>query len=273
MSERIFNPSKPPPAIDTGTSETFDPDKAVPILPGSAHFVAKGDLVSGIYGESQKQTGVVGLSATFVGVAGHGPQIGVEGTSESGDGVVGTGRRGVVGLSPTFQGVFGKSTDNSGIVGESDKFHGVFAVSHSANNGGLFGTNDAGGFGVIGVSDSGIGVFGKGGALAARFEGDIEVTGDIRLANADCAEDFEIAGGLRIDPGTVMVVVEGGALRESCEPYDKRVAGVISGAGDYKPGIVLDKRQVLRRASRSHCWARCIARSTLATAAWRSVIC
>ena len=25
--------------------------------------------------------------------------------------------------------------------------------------------------------------------------------------------------------------------------YDKRVAGVISGAGDYKPGIVLDKRQ------------------------------
>ena len=25
--------------------------------------------------------------------------------------------------------------------------------------------------------------------------------------------------------------------------YDKRVAGVVSGAGDYKPGIVLDKQQ------------------------------
>ena len=40
-----------------------------------------------------------------------------------------------------------------------------------------------------------------------------------------------------------MVLDDEGNLRESCQPYDKRVAGVISGAGDYKPGIVLDKRQ------------------------------
>jgi hypothetical protein len=32
-------------------------------------------------------------------------------------------------------------------------------------------------------------------------------------------------------------------LRQSNIPYDKRVAGVISGAGDYKPGLVLDKKQ------------------------------
>jgi hypothetical protein len=31
-------------------------------------------------------------------------------------------------------------------------------------------------------------------------------------------------------------------LHESQHAYDKRVAGVISGAGDYKPAIVLDKQ-------------------------------
>jgi hypothetical protein len=32
------------------------------------------------------------------------------------------------------------------------------------------------------------------------------------------------------------------ALRESATPYDKRVAGVISGAGGYKPGLILDRQ-------------------------------
>lgn len=40
-----------------------------------------------------------------------------------------------------------------------------------------------------------------------------------------------------------MVLGDKGALFQSQEAYDKRVAGVISGAGDYKPGIVLDKRE------------------------------
>jgi hypothetical protein len=65
---------------------------------------------------------------------------------------------------------------------------------------------------------------------------------DITLANADCAEDFEIEGADLVEPGTVMVVGEEGVLRQSYQPYDKRVAGVISGAGGYKPAIVLDKQ-------------------------------
>jgi hypothetical protein len=93
------------------------------------------------------------------------------------------------------------------------------------------------------VSDSGIGVSGKGGKLAGRFEGDVEVTGDIRLANADCAEDFNIGTGVSVEPGTVMVLGGEGALFPSQHAYDKCVAGVVSGAGDYKPGIVLDKQQ------------------------------
>jgi hypothetical protein len=40
-----------------------------------------------------------------------------------------------------------------------------------------------------------------------------------------------------------MVLDDQSNLQESCRPYDKRVAGVISGAGNYKPGLVLDKQQ------------------------------
>lgn len=75
-------------------------------------------------------------------------------------------------------------------------------------------------------------------------DGNIAVTnGDILLTNADCAEDFDISETELIEPGTVMVLGEDGKLQESQNDYDKRVAGVISGAGDYKPGIVLDKQQ------------------------------
>jgi len=40
-----------------------------------------------------------------------------------------------------------------------------------------------------------------------------------------------------------MVLDEQGALIPSQHAHDKKVAGVVSGAGGYKPGIVLDKQQ------------------------------
>ena len=40
-----------------------------------------------------------------------------------------------------------------------------------------------------------------------------------------------------------MVLDDRGALVPCLGAYDKRVAGVVSGAGDFKPGIVLDKRE------------------------------
>ncbi|WP_308874927.1 hypothetical protein [Thiothrix subterranea] len=73
--------------------------------------------------------------------------------------------------------------------------------------------------------------------------GDMEVLGDIILLNADCAEDFDICESDLAEPGTVMVLGEDGKLEQSQEAYDKRVAGVISGAGCYKPGIILDKQK------------------------------
>lgn len=62
------------------------------------------------------------------------------------------------------------------------------------------------------------------------------------LLNADCAEDFDAAVPDAIEPGTVLVIAQEGAVRPSTEPYDRKVVGVVSGAGDCKPGIVLDKR-------------------------------
>jgi hypothetical protein len=213
---------------------------------------------AGVYGESKgKGSGVAAVSQNFhavfalshsaknAGVFGANDAAGgsgVAGDNQSGDGVVGTGRRGVVGHSETFQGIYGSSGANSGVVGESASMHAVFGITHSTFAG-VYGTSDAGGTGVCGESPTGVGVLGKGGKLAARFEGDVEVTGDVRLTNADCAEDFDIANADLVEAGTVMVLGDDGALQPSESEYDKRVAGVVSGAGNYKPGIVLDKQK------------------------------
>jgi hypothetical protein len=63
------------------------------------------------------------------------------------------------------------------------------------------------------------------------------------LANQDCAEDFEISGPEEIAPGTVVVIESDDAIKRSDKAYDKRVAGVISGAGACKPGIILGRKQ------------------------------
>jgi hypothetical protein len=76
-----------------------------------------------------------------------------------------------------------------------------------------------------------------------EVNGNIATNGDIRLTNADCAEEFDVSAAEQIEPGTVMVLGHDGNLRQSQNAYDKRVAGVVSGAGDYKPGIVLDKQE------------------------------
>ena len=67
-------------------------------------------------------------------------------------------------------------------------------------------------------------------------------TGDIELTGADCAEEFDLeaSAGL-VEPGTVMTIGDTGGLRPSCTAYDSRVVGVVSGAGPYRPGLVLDK--------------------------------
>lgn len=73
-------------------------------------------------------------------------------------------------------------------------------------------------------------------------------TGDIILQNADCAEDFEVENIDRAEPGTVMVIGDNSRLRVSYTAYDRCVAGVVAGAGTYRPGIVLGRTNGLTNA-------------------------
>ena len=81
------------------------------------------------------------------------------------------------------------------------------------------------------------------------FKGEVQVAGtlnvsvDIVLTGADFAEDFAVEASGAVEPGTVMVLDENAVLRASDKCYDKRVAGVISGAGNYKPGLILDRHE------------------------------
>lgn len=173
--------------------------------------------------------------------------IGVEGISTSGTGVRGDSTSGVgtMGLSSTAQGVWGESQQGEGVHG----------ISHSITAG-VAGYNDNQGAGVFGESQNFDGVVGeshsnqhagvtgrnKAGGMAGFFDGNVVVTGDITLTDADFAEEFDVIGIAEVEPGTVMVLDRYGAVQPSQQAYDKRVAGVISGAGTYKPALILDKQ-------------------------------
>lgn len=212
---------------------------------------------NGVRGESKTSKGVVGQSEKFHGVFGKSQDnVGVAAESQNAEAMNAVSHSAkhaaIIAINDANgEGVRGQSGANVGVIGLSDTGRGIYGGSNtnfgvsgiSKQSTGVLGRAEASGAGVIGESQSGIGVHGKGGRLAGFFEGDVEVTGDIRLKNADCAEDFDIVGLAKVEPGTVMVINSEGALRESDRAYDKRVAGVISGAGNYKPGIVLDKQE------------------------------
>ncbi|HEY5242606.1 MAG TPA: hypothetical protein VIJ22_14100, partial [Polyangiaceae bacterium] len=121
--------------------------------------------------------------------------------------------------------------------------------TQSGRHAGVSGTNQGGGPGLWGF-----------GSPAGQFEGDIHVTGaaefqgDVHIAGtltvdvdvvltvgADCAEEFDLEASVEGEPGTVMALDEHGRLRPCQKGYDRTVVGVVSGAGDFKPGIILDR--------------------------------
>jgi hypothetical protein len=139
----------------------------------------------------------------------------------------GNAKTGVHGVNGSGSGTTPKF--GCGVWGESDQGYGVYGASKNAS--GVYGTSGSGG-------------------LAGEFVGNVSVTGhvkanDVVLSGADCAEEFDVAADL--EPGTVTVLDDDGALRACVRAYDRRVAGVISGAGEFAPAIVLDRRQSSRR--------------------------
>jgi hypothetical protein len=84
--------------------------------------------------------------------------------------------------------------------------------------------------------------------LAAHFNGSVEIDGDLTILNgkdirlADFAEDFDISGVCSMEPGCVVVLNRQGAVQLSETAYDKKVAGVVSGAGEFRSAITLDRQ-------------------------------
>ena len=188
----------------------------------------------GVWGHTKVSggTGVIGstepnLTATGVLGIGNGAGAGVNGTSATGVGVSGeTG-------SASQSAVFGINNATGPIPG---------GLSHPAG-GGVWGhTQVQNGSGVIGSVDPNLtqaaGVTGIGNPLAGQFFGNVTITGtlsvqvDIVLTGADFAEDFAVEMGDAIDPGTVMVLDDEGALRPCETSYARKVVGVVSGAGE-----------------------------------------
>jgi hypothetical protein len=217
---------------------------------------------SGVRGTSIDGRGVDGESTNAYGVAGFSQKsAGVRGTSVDGRGVEGwsTKSEGVVGISTNSTGVWGQAEGaGTGVLGTSVGGRAVHGISQTGE--GMHGqTNSLTAHAVVGFNHA---AAGTGAAVYAEKKGDkghagffvgnvhvtkvLSVDEDIVLTRADCAEDFDIADVASVEPGTVMVLGNEEALHQSYQPYDKRVAGVISGAGEYRPGIVLDKRQSQR---------------------------
>ena len=132
-------------------------------------------------------------------------------------------------------------SSNARIVIENGLGHKWFLNTFSGRNqfsiGRVGGAND---INIDGDGNVGIGTTQPNERL--EVNGNILATGDVKLAGGDCAEDFDIEGAALLEPGTVVVIGECERLKQCCEAYDRRVAGVLSGAGALRPGIVLDSR-------------------------------
>jgi hypothetical protein len=190
---------------------------------------------AGVFGESTGGPGVSAHSTNSVGVdaksdrgpaalraihAGEGPGVlgvannnGVEGRS-----IGAKGFAGVFGDSTGGPGVSAHSTNSVGVDAKTDRGPAALRAKHAAG-------------GVAGLFDGHV-----------RVTLDLVVGGDVQLAGADLAEQFGVVGPASPDPGSVVVLAGGDHVAVSREPYDHRVAGIVSGAGDYRPGIVLDRK-------------------------------
>jgi hypothetical protein len=124
----------------------------------------------------------------------------------------------------------GSNGAQAGVFGASDVGAGIVAYTRNAAMPALFAVG-------------GIRSTASKNAFAGLFDGNVQVNGDIFVPGADCAEHFDVTVGQGIESGSVVVINNDGTLRTSDIAYDKKVAGVISGAGSYRPGLILDKQE------------------------------
>jgi hypothetical protein len=196
----------------------------------------------GVKGHTQG-TGLAGVGGFHMAEEGDGGP-GVLGESRRGRGVQGQGAVGVVGIGNAWIGVFGETNapaevGSAGVWGDGKgTADGVKGVATGAGKAAVCGFQ---------LGNNGPGVFGQGNP-AGSFQGNVvvngnlEVTGDVLLAGADYAETLSSVDDV-IPPGTVVVINGHGDVEPCAYDYDRAVAGVVSGAGDVRPAIVLDRHE------------------------------
>jgi len=212
---------------------------------------AEGAGVVGIATGTHGTFGVIGQSSSTEGGAGVSGESsssapGVSGTSASGPGVIGssTGNKGVIGTTTTGVGVYGQST-GSGLAGQFDgnvKANGdIFAFGNLACTKDL--TTEGNLQVWLNIMVAGTATV-RGNLTVNELTASSTVTAyDVLLTGGqDCAEEFDLIDAEQVEPGSVVVIADDGRLRQSQMAYDRRVAGVVSGAGAYRPAIVLDGR-------------------------------
>jgi hypothetical protein len=184
--------------------------------------------VDGVKGESTANNGVRGLSTSGDGVAGE---------SASGHGIRGwTGTN----TQSEISGVFGHSTQGTGVTGRSVNYNGVKAITQSSEHAALAAGNEGGGPGIY--------VAGGTDGVAAIFSGNVQIRSQdtgatvVELGEGlDYAEGFDVSVDDEIALGTVLIIDpdDVGKLAVAHEPYDRKVAGVVTGANGLAPGVRL----------------------------------
>lgn len=206
----------------------------------------------GVYGQADRGSGLKGVSLRGRGVWGENMS-----TTRIGD----------------QPGIYGRGNVEDGGQFISTAANGVFA--QGANYGAyVVGTN----FGVYGESNSATGFGGlftntAAGGVALRVNGQTSTSVLKVTGGSDLSEQFDINSALdsispasirQIEPGLVVSIDPShpGALVISSQPYDQRVAGIISGAGGVKTGMLMSQDGSIAAGSyavalsgRVYCWA------------------
>jgi hypothetical protein len=246
--------------------------------------------VSGVSGST--------ISPDGAGVIGTGLKVGVEGQSYTGSGIGVIGHHGAT--SGDAPGVYG-TTDSEdqlavGVKGEATTTTGSFSVgvmglSHSPLGVGVYGKSDTGTAATAGYfiseSPNGKGVYASAtdpNGWAGYFDGRGHFSGDVGIGTVTPVAELDVAGTARVDvlqidggadlsenfavegsaePGMVVVIdsERPGGLCVSQSAYDRRVAGIISGAGGVQTGMLMSQEGSLADGDhpvaltgRVYCW-------------------
>lgn len=221
----------------------------------------------GVFGVSDSTSGrgVQGLATASTGTT-----YGIYGQSNSANGIGVCGRgEGTNGVGVYARSVYGKAVDalttsnstnewvpaiygrnegaGDGIYGWSQNRDGAVGITYGSSGRGVYGANmDSGNYGYLGGSNYGVYGYSDSG-YAGYFDGTLRTEVLQIEGGSDLSEQFEIHGASEeMSPVSGMVVCidpeRPGDLVISTRAYDQCVAGIISGAGGVKPGMLMGQK-------------------------------